>query len=365
MPVEFPAQAWVGLLGGDPRAWLWSAGEPAVVSLMLRTGLALGNPSAVHHLVADDPQVRSLLNLLPDWEQVPTRGHNRPDFAPNLLMLLAEMGLQAGDNPRIEHLLDQMLAHQEPDGRFMSYGIAFKETVPVWGSMLCDHHAILEALLHYGRVSDPKVQLGLERMRADLVLTAQGYGWPCVPHSVSGWRGPGRKGDCCPQVTLEALRVFAYLPADQWPEHLLDAAGTSLAAWRNRGTEKPYLFGHGRQFKTVKWPTTWYDAAAVLNSLSAYPSLREQPESRRSLAELLACLISYNFGVDGTVTPRSCYQGFEAFSFGQKKAPSAWATARLCAILHTYDDLEEDVKLVDVRQLASSRGGTGVALPPK
>jgi len=33
------------------------------------------------------------------------------------------------------------------------------------------------------------------------------------------------------------------------------------------------------------------------------------------------------------VTPRSCFKGFEAYSFGQKKVPSPWATARSCGIL--------------------------------
>ncbi|MCE5259904.1 MAG: hypothetical protein LLG44_12745, partial [Chloroflexi bacterium] len=236
---------------------------------------------------------------------------------------------------------------------------------PVWGSVLCDNHAILECLVRYGRADDPAVQRGLARMGADMTMTSQGYAWPCVPHSVNGWRGPGRKGEFCPQVTLEALRVYAHLPGAQRPERLLEAAETSLNAWRCRGEAKPYMFGHGRQFKTVKWPPTWYNASSLLGALSSYTELQEQPLHRTALAELVACLAAYNFSPDGTVTPRSCYQGFEAYSFGQKKRPSAWATAYLCVILKRYTDLAGLARKVDVRQLSSSKGGRGTALPPK
>jgi hypothetical protein len=65
------------------------------------------------------------------------------------------------------------------------------------------------------------------------------------------------------------------------------------------------------------------------------------------------------------VTPRSCYQGFEAYSFGQKKTPSPFATARLCAILRRFDDLTEEIRAVDVLALGSSKGGTGTPIPPR
>jgi hypothetical protein len=47
----------------------------------------------------------------------------------------------------------------------------------------------------------------------------------------------------------------------------------------------------------------------------------------------MARALASTFGSDGTVTPRSCYKGFEGYSFGQKKVPSPWATARSCGIL--------------------------------
>jgi hypothetical protein len=100
--------------------------------------------------------------------------------------------------------------------------------------------------------------------------------------------------------------------------------------------EKPYFFGHGRKFVEGTWPPTWYDASAVLEALSEYPAVWKAKsaarEDREGAAEIARALAS-NFGPDGMVTPRSCYKGFEAYSFGQKKIPSPWATARLCGIL--------------------------------
>ena len=128
------------------------------------------------------------------------------------------------------------------------------------------------------------------------------------------------------------------------------------------------MFGHGRKFKTVKSPPTWYGAYAVLDTLGRYPALwrdgRIDPADRITLAELAACLVRYNMNPDGTVLPRSAYQGFSSFSFGQKKKPSGFAAARLLAVLHRFDDLADAAATVDVTALRSSRGGTGTALPP-
>jgi len=135
------------------------------------------------------------------------------------------------------------------------------------------------------------------------------------------------------------------------------------------------MFGHGVAFKTVKWPPFWYGILGMLDALGHHPALwrgdddpsdgPHDPADRRALAELLACLVAYNVDPDGTVTPRSCYRGFEGFSFGQKKRPSPYATARLLAALRPFDDLAAEAQEVDVPALSSSKGGTGQAVPPK
>jgi len=332
-PRSSPSSAW---FTGDPLPWLLAEGDPSARWLTL-TGV-LGRPGddadvlRARAEVVADPRTRALVDRLPDWEGgVQVSGHDSPGFAPNLLALLADMGVTGGDFPRVDVVLDAMLAHQDPDGRFQSYGAVRRGETPRWGALLCDTHAIVDVLVRYGHGQDPRVRAGLDRMLADLTDTAQGRAWPCRPDRVGGFRGPGRRGDCCPQVTVEALRAWGRLPADQRPAAAataLDAAArTLIGIWRGRGTHRPYQFGHGRTFKTVKWPPTWYRVDAVLDPFASYPQLwrgpTAGPQDRGAVAELVACLLAYDMRDDGRVVPRSVYRGFETFDFGQKEAPGA------------------------------------------
>lgn len=371
-PARSGVPVWWGLVSDDPLPWLLRAEDPAARWVLL-TGLLDVDPGsavvrAVHQEVVGHAATRQLVERLPEWTAGDRlSGHNSPAFAPNLLDLLADMGVGAGDFEEVERLLDDMVTHQEDSGRFPSYAALRGGEQPVWGALLCDSHAILEVLVRFGRGDDDRVRAGLARMAADLTDTAQGRAWPCLPHSTGGWRGPGRKGDFCPMVTVQALRTFARLDPTARPDGLLDVARVALRAWRVRGSEKPYMFGHGRQFKTVKWPSTWYGAYALLDALGRYPELwRDDPagEDAQALAELAACLVAYNVSVDGTVTPRSTYRGFEGHSFGQKKLPSPLATALLGTVVHRLDDLAPLAAKVDVLALGSSKGGTGAVMPP-
>jgi len=104
------------------------------------------------------------------------------------------------------------------------------------------------------------------------------------------------------------------------------------------------------------------------DTLGRYPELWDgpeaNPEDRRALAEAAACLVAYNVGTDGRVTPRSCFKGFEAWSFGQKRTPSAFATARVAVVLRRLGPLVDDIAAVDVTALGSSKGGSGTVVPP-
>lgn len=366
--------AWAPFFAADPRAWVLGAGDPAARWAILAGVLDRPDDDpdvlAARHDALADPTTNALIDRLPDWEAGQTlSGHESPAFTPNLLHLLADLGVRSGDSERVDRVVDQMLRHQDGDGRFQTNALPHGSTSPEWDALLCDTHAIVEVLVRFGHARDPRVVVGLERMATDLADTAQGRAWPCRPSPVTGFRGPGRARDFCPLVTLEALRTFARLPEPDRPAGLLDVARVSLAAWRRRGSEKPYMFGHGRTFKTVKWPQTWYRVSSLLDALGGYPDLWRgdgaDQADRRALAELAACLVAYNMPDDGRVVPRSTYRGFETFTFGQKASPSPFATASLLRVLHRFDDLAAEARAVDVSALASSKGGTGVALGPR
>ena len=336
-------EAWLLLLPSDPRPALLASDEPFTRFVAMTA--VLGKPEddaevrRTHKALVADPGVRALVGRLPGWESgFSFSGHNSPGFPPNILRLLHGLGVRAGDFPTIERMLDQMLRHQADDGRFLTpWGTTGKDAA--WASLPCDHLAILEVLLLFGRKDAPGVDQALARASQTFTETTQGPAWHCIPDPVAKWRGPGRKNDACLQVTVEALRLFALVPAKERPRGIVGAGTTLLRAWRTRGEEKPYMFGHGRRFVAGKWPPTWYDASAMLEALGPYPSIwrgkSAAPEDRTSAAEIVRA-ISSTFGADGMVTPRSCYKGFEDYSFGQKKRPSPWATARLCGLLRVF-----------------------------
>ncbi|MDP2181872.1 MAG: winged helix DNA-binding domain-containing protein [Actinomycetota bacterium] len=362
-----------GLLGADPIPWLLSADEPYARWATLTE--LLGKPNsdaAVTEARADtlaDAGVQLLVDELPLWDSCEIPGHHSPKYAPNRLNLLADMGVCRGDFPRIDEMLDQMLAHQDEKGRFQSFGSYAGRPKPEWGSMLCDNNAITDVLFRYGLGEDSRVQDALARMREDLASTPQGRSWQCIPEKRSRWRGPGRKNDVCPQVTLEGLRALAHEHGADTPDWLLEVARTPLEVWRRRTEERPYQFGHGYQFKSVKWPNFWYDVLWFVETIGRYPALWRGPaardQDRQAIAELAACLIEYNFDGAGRVTPRRTYRGFERFSFGQKREPSPFATARALVALAHVSDLAEEIAAVDVTGLPSSLGGSGTPLPPK
>ena len=366
------ADRWLELFPADPRPWLLAADEDPArwVALGELHGLGEGHGEvrAARAAAVASPMVTGLVGALPTWgcgEVV--SGHDSPGYLPNMLVFVAGLGLRAGDDDRVDRALDLLCAHQDDDGRFLSFGRAPGHPESRWGSLPCDTHLITDVLVRYDRAEHPAVQRALERIRADLQATNQGRAWTCIPDPVVRWRGPGRKGDVCPQVTLEALRAFSRLPEAHRPPQVLEAATTLLHVWRNRGEHLPYQFGHGSRFKAVKWPPLWYGAYATLDTLGRYPALwRGGSEAdRRSLAELVACLVAYNVAHDGTVTPRSVYRGFAGYSFGQKTTPSPTATALLAAVVHRFDDLTDEIAAVDVTTLGSSRGGSGTPIPPR
>jgi hypothetical protein len=356
--------------------WLLASDEPAArwVALTQLLNRSSNDPEvrAAHRAVLADPGTHDLAGRLGSWDDpAPLSGHDSAAYAPNLLGLLADMGLNRGDDPAVDAATAALLRHRDEAGRPATPAIISRiGPTPVLSALLCDSHAIVGALIRFGHAQHPMVQHALGRMAADLAPTPHGLGWPCLPSN--GFRGPGRKGDVCPQVTLEAVRVFSRLPAGRRPidpVNLLEAARTGLRIWSGRGATKPYMFGHGLGFKTVKWPPFWYGVMGALDTLGRFPELWQggaaRPEDRQAVAELVACLVAYNLGPDGRITPRSCYRGFEAFSFGQKKRPSPFATARVLAVLSPFSDLANDVTSVDVLALGSSKGGSGTPIGPR
>lgn len=360
-PVERLVSA--GVLGDDPLPWVLASDEPWArwIALTEVLGTPPEEPSAVAvrlEIVAH-PSIRRLIAELPDPDKAADHGeHGSPLFAPNRLGLLADLGVRAGDDARLDRLAEALLGSRDRQGRLVMPERLPQRPKPEKGSAICDSNAIADALVRLGYARDARLLRALKRLAADSAASRQGRGWRCIPERRPLIDLSARRSDACPQVTLEAARALSWLALDRRPPLAEEAARTLLAFWMRRSEERPYEFGHGYQFKTVKWPPFWYNALSVLEVIARFPGLwradRADPLERAAIAELAAALVQHNVAPDGRVAPARVYRGFEAFSFGRRGEPSPYATARILAVLCRLVELAGAIAEVDVEHLAHS-----------
>ena len=140
------------------------------------------------------------------------------------------------------------------------------------------------------------------------------------------------KDDICPQVTLEALRVFSHLPEEKHPNELMDAGRALLKCYEIK-EHRPYMFGHGTRFKKLRPPFFWYNIGEVLDATSRYSELVEE-----SAFQDMISIVTAKADEKGAFVPESIYTSFKGWSFGQKKEWSPWMTFYICRILkRVYD----------------------------
>ncbi len=356
--------SWTDILPADPRAALLCSDESFTVYRTLTDLLDLPQThpdvEIAHKAVLEDPLVKQYIALLSDWETTIVTGHNQPAYLPNQLWLLLDWGILPQDHPRVAGECQKILAHQDPDtGQFLAYSKGWRSEETVWTSVLCDHNLITSVLLFAGFGTDKRVQRGLARMSELLVETSQGPGWKCVPGLGTKFRGPGRVNDVCPMAVVDALRGYWILEQSQWPASLIPAGKTLLECWTHRGEHKPYMFGHGRNYRKPRPPFIWYNIGTVLDATSHYPPLVKTDAFR----ELLA-VATLAFDKSGLVTPGSIIQAYKTFSFGQKKKESPWETLFLARIFKRAV-LADPSLLTTVKQLDGSSYGGSLGGPKK
>src|ERR1035437_989970 len=101
--------------------WLLATDEPATrwVTLTQLLGRPDDDPAvqAPHRAVVADSGTADLVARLGDWDNpTPLSGHDSPMYAPNVLSLLADMGMRAGDNPIVDAAVASLLHHQDEAG---------------------------------------------------------------------------------------------------------------------------------------------------------------------------------------------------------------------------------------------------------
>lgn len=98
-------------------------------------------------------------------------------------------------------------------------------------------------------------------------------------------------------------------------------ADTLLTLWSESSTRHPYMFYMGTDFRKLKAPFVWYDLLHVLDVLSRFPWLTQDPR----LVDMLEVLKG-KADQHGRFTLESISTAWKGWEFGQKKAPSRWLT---------------------------------------
>ena len=275
-----------------------------------------------------DHQVRNLLDELAGWPGTVISSHKSAGQPFHKLNFLADLGLKAGD-PGMDVIIRRILQHQSDEGPFQ-----LSTNIPVhfggsgqeqWAWALCDAPLIVYALANFNLQGDIRVQTATRY----LVGLVRDNGWPCVVSKELGkFRGPGRKGDPCPFATLAMLKALSAM--EEWRDspECHSGAESLLNLWSESLTQHPYIFYMGTDFRKLKVPLVWYDLLHVLDVLSRFPWLRDDPR----LGNMLEVLKN-KADQQGRFTLESIWTAWKDWEFGQKKLPSRWLTLMAWRIL--------------------------------
>lgn len=268
-----------------------------------------------------DARVQALVAELAGWPGTVIASHKSAGQPFHKLTFLADLGLKAGD-PGVDAIITRILEHQSAEGPFQlptnvpeHFGGTGQEA---WAWALCDAPLVVYALLKFGLQDEPAVQAAV----AHLVGLVRDNGWPCaVSPELGKFRGPGRKDDPCPFANLAMLKALSAVAELRDSPASRTGAETLLSLWRESLAQHPYMFYMGTDFRKLKVPFVWYDLMHVLDVLSRFPWLRDDPR----LLDMLEVLKG-KADPQGRFTLESVWTAWKDWEFGQKKTPSRWLT---------------------------------------
>ena len=271
-----------------------------------------------------DKKIQSYLSVLTNFHNKIVKNHKDPDLSIHKLLFLLDIGFDT-DIPEIESAVNQIMSHKDKNGVYQSltnipthYGGKGED---VFGWCLCDAPLLLLALLKAKIDYHQHIKQGVEHLSS----LYKEHGFPCSVSEEHGtFRGPGRKGDCCPYATLIMLKLFSEIDECRNSDIVKGGVDVILSLWENSLERHPYMFYMGTDFRKLKAPAMWYDIVSVTDCFSKFDFVKT--DSR--FCEMID-LIKKKQDADGLFTPESVYQKFKGWDFGQKKTPSPYL-AYLC-----------------------------------
>jgi hypothetical protein len=316
------------LVGDAPLAnvvdWLLE-GEP-FVEYRVRVDL-LGQPeNAPDVLFARkkmvlDPKIKLLIQDLKDWQNVVLNSHKSAGHPIHKLAFIADLGLKK-DDPQVEVVIAKIFEHQSAEGPFQVPVNISKHFggsgINEWGWALCDAPLVVYSLAKLGLEKDVQVQKAAKYL-AGLAFE---NGWHCtVSKELGKFHGPGRKDDPCPYANLAILKMLSQFEEWKSSPQIHVAAECLLNLWQKSLQLHPYMFYMGTDFRKLKAPFVWYDILHVLDVLSHFDWLKDDPRLREMFE-----LVKSKADTEGKFTPQSEWKAWNGWEFGQKKQPSRWLT---------------------------------------
>ena len=326
---------------GETIRWLRDSEEPWT---RYRTMVdLLGMPEEASDVRAarvemlDHPKLREILAQFARWGELPLKRHNDAGHPLTTLSVLADFGVKLGDSC-VDKWMGKVLAHQSEEGSFQTllnipraFGGSGEDR---WTWISCDAPTLLYVLLSMGLGGDSRVQKAL----SSLVDGGGENGWGCkASFDLGKFKGPGKRSDPCPIANVLALKALSVVPSMLGSEAARRGTEMLLGHWALRGEKKFFLFGIGTDFSKIKYPFVWYDILHVMDVLSRFPWVHEDPRFQEMLTVLTGQSSASN-----RYTAASMYRAWKTWSFADKKLPSPWLTFLVLRIKKRVGVLGED-----------------------
>jgi len=317
--------------------WLLESDEPWT---KYRTMIDLQNLPEDHPQVQSartemvlNPQVRGLISDAAQWPGFPIKRHNDARHPLYKFSTLADFGVNQNDLGMSE-AINALMDHQSQEGVFQIllnvpkvFGGSGKDQ---WTWVLCDTPTILYVLITMGKGADPDVKQAVDYLTG--LVDENGYNCRAAPE-LGKFKGPGKRGDPCPIANVYMLKALSLLPELRDKPCVRNAVNSLLSHWDLRGQRKYFLFGIGTDFRKIKYPFIWYDLLHVLEVLSRFPFVHQDPRFH----EMLSVLLDQG-DEHGRYTASSMYRAWGGWSFANKKQASPWLTF----LVHRIQDRVQD-----------------------
>jgi hypothetical protein len=282
-----------------------------------------------------DPLIIGLLAEIVDWEKTILKRHNDASHPIHKLSFLADIGISHQEEA-VQSVIKSIKDHQSLEGPFQvlsNYPTHFGGSGEnEWTWCLCDAPTLLYILVKFGKTNDQTLVSAFNYLESLI----KENGWPCAASkSLGNFRGPGKKDDPCPYANLIMLKTVSILNESGFSRSSQLGVETMLDLWENSREKRPYLFRMGTDFRKLKVPFIWYDILHVLNVLSAFKDIHNDPRFLSMLD-----IVKQKAGQEFRFKSESIWTKWKGWEFCQKKEPSMWVTYNVLLILKRISNLK-------------------------